>query len=403
MFVRAVGRPDAQHVVGGDEPQRRHPRALHPPRQQHAERLVRVAALEAVRHQVPAVAAGKRLHQQVVAPGHARPRPLQLQPVPHLIGEQPPARRILQQPAHAIGEVGGQRHAAAFIGRHHGLAGAALGAFHRHLVQAQELQQAAGEHEGVAGAQQAGEVFLDFAQHRPEPLFPHQAHLQQRRLDDGADVHAVLRGDAGAAHVHAALAVAEQFAPAIVSGQRVAAVLHERQHVVEVLPGQRGIGRGAAHLGIRLVRQERRGARQAEQMLRQHVQPAGTRRIAVQFARGDAEHGGLAFQHLEPVGGHQDGAAGLVHAVVGAADALQQPGHAFRRADLDDLVHPAPVDAQIERRRRHHRAQLARRHRGFDAAALLHLQASRDAARSAASGRSASTAPGTSARPERGC
>ena len=48
--------------------------------------------------------------------------------------------------------------------------------------------------------------------------------------------------------------------------------------------------------------------------------------------------------------------------------------HALRRADLDHLVHPAPVDAEVERRRRHHRAQLARRHRGLDAAALLDLQ-----------------------------
>ena len=64
----------------------------------------------------------------------------------------------------------------------------------------------------------------------------------------------------------------------------------------------------------------------------------------------------------------------LVHPVIGAADALQQPRHALRRADLDHLIDAAPVDAEIERRRRHHRAQLSVRHRRLDAAALLHLE-----------------------------
>ena len=64
----------------------------------------------------------------------------------------------------------------------------------------------------------------------------------------------------------------------------------------------------------------------------------------------------------------------LVHPVIGAPHALQQPRHALRRADLDHLVHAAPVDAEIERRGRHHGAQLAARHRRLDAAALLHLQ-----------------------------
>ena len=50
--------------------------------------------------------------------------------------------------------------------------------------------------------------------------------------------------------------------------------------------------------------------------------------------RGDAEDGGLAFQDLEPVGGDQDGFRRLVHAVVGTADPLQQPGNALWCADL---------------------------------------------------------------------
>ena len=60
--------------------------------------------------------------------------------------------------------------------------------------------------------------------------------------------------------------------------------------------------------------------------------------------------------------------------VVGAADPLQQPRHALRRADLDHLVDAAPVDAEIERGRGDHRAQRPGRHRRLDLAALLDLQ-----------------------------
>ncbi len=44
-------------------------------------------------------------------------------------------------------------------------------------------------------------------------------------------------GGAGVAHVHPALAVAEQLFPLLVGTQRVAAVLDEPQHVVEIRCG----------------------------------------------------------------------------------------------------------------------------------------------------------------------
>jgi hypothetical protein len=109
-------------------------------------------------------------------------------------------------------------------------------------------------------------------------------------------------------------------------------------------------------------------------VLRQHIEATGTRRIAIQFARGDTEHGGLTFQHLEAVGRHQDRTAGFIHAVIGAADALQQPGHALWGADLDHLIDATPIDAEVERRRRHDGTQVSGRHRGFDATALFHIQ-----------------------------
>ena len=83
-------------------------------------------------------------------------------------------------------------------------------------------------------------------------------------------------------------------------------------------------------------------------MLRKNIEAARPRRIAVQFARGDTQHGGLTLQHLEAVGRHQDGTRRFVHPVIGASHALQQSRHAFRRAQLDHLIDAAPVNAEIE-------------------------------------------------------
>ena len=60
----------------------------------------------------------------------------------------------------------------------------------------------------------------------------------------------------------------------------------------------------------------------------------------------------------------------FVEAVVGAADALDQAARAFWRADVDDEVDIAPVDAEVERRGRDDGAQFAGGHRGFDLFAL---------------------------------
>ena len=83
---------------------------------------------------------------------------------------------------------------------------------------------------------------------------------------------------------------------------------------------------------------------------------------------------GAAFQHLEAVGRHQHGLRRLVEPVVGAADALHQPRRALRRADIDDQIDVAPVDAEIERGRADHRAQLAGRHGVLDLAALRDIE-----------------------------
>ena len=72
--------------------------------------------------------------------------------------------------------------------------------------------------------------------------------------------------------------------------------------------------------------------------------------------------------------GIEHAARRLVHAVIGAADALQQPRCALGRADIDHEIDVAPVDAEVERRGADHGAQSADRHRLLDLAALRHVE-----------------------------
>ncbi len=151
-------------------------------------------------------------------------------------------------------------------------------------------------------------------------------------------------------------------------------MVDEGEGVVELPPRQIPIRLGARDLAVQGVRVERAGTGGAQNVLAEHVQPARAQVRAVQGVRAHGVQGGPALQHLEPVGGNEKGAAGPVQAVVGAADALEQACHALGRADLDDQVHAAPVDPQVERGRRHHGLELAARHRRFHLAALLHVQ-----------------------------
>ena len=60
--------------------------------------------------------------------------------------------------------------------------------------------------------------------------------------------------------------------------------------------------------------------------------------------------------------------------MIGAADPLQQTARAFGCADMNDEIDVAPVDAEIERRRRDDGAEFAGRHRGFDFFTLCRIK-----------------------------
>ena len=125
---------------------------------------------------------------------------------------------------------------------------------------------------------------------------------------------------------------------------------------------------------IKIVGEERHAAGATEHVLRQHVEPAGAQRRRVLRVRRDRIDRGAAFKHFETIGRHQHAFRRLVHAVIGAADALEQARGALRRAHIDDEIDVAPVDAEIERGGRDHRTQPARRHRVLDLAALAHVE-----------------------------
>ena len=143
--------------------------------------------------------------------------------------------------------------------------------------------------------------------------------------------------------------VCSDLGEALVGLQRVAAGRDEIDGGVEIGARQRRIGRRQRHLGVEIVGTKRHAAGAAEHVLRQHVEPAGTQRRRVLRILGNRRNRGRAFQHFETVGRHQHAARGFVHAVIGATDALQQPRGSLRRADIDDEIDVAPVDAEIQR------------------------------------------------------
>jgi len=83
--ARRLEAPYRQHVIGGNEPQRPVSRPLHALGQEHAQRLVRVAPLEAIGHEIMVRPAGKRLDEKSLAIRQQRARLLQRQPLAHRI------------------------------------------------------------------------------------------------------------------------------------------------------------------------------------------------------------------------------------------------------------------------------------------------------------------------------
>ena len=156
---------------------------------------------------------------------------------------------------------------------------------------------------------------------------------------------------------------------ALVGPERVAAGGDELDDAVEVGALEAGVGSGGDDLAVERVRHEWPRAGRAPHVLGEDIERALAVLHGVVVAVPGRIDGRPAFQHLEAVGGHQQRLRGLVEAVVGAPDALDQPARALGRADIDDEVDVAPVDAEVERGGAHHGLERAGGHGGLDLAA----------------------------------
>ncbi len=364
-------RPYRHRIVAGDETQRTQAQPFHPPGQQHAERLVRQPPLERVGDQIVLPGAREHFHEQFVRTRQDGAPALQAQPVTGLRRQARMLPRIGQDRAHLVGQEGGERELAALIAgdagfrprRAHDDGGGFL-----HRLEAHDLAR---EDEGVTGTELLDEILLDLAQVPPAP----QPHLQHRRLDDGADIHAVLLRHARVGHAPEPLHCLPQPVIALVAFQRIAAGGDEIDHPVEGLPVQRAIGLGRGDFRKQVVGIEGRATGDPQHMLRQHIQRTvtGGRRIHLPLCQSLKRR--QALQFLEPVGRGEHGLAGFVEAMIRATDALQCTGRALRRADLDHQVHVAPVDAEVQRGGTDHGPERPARHGRLHLAPAFHVQA----------------------------
>ncbi len=203
------------------------------------------------------------------------------------------------------------------------------------------------------------------------PRRPAIRTLEHGRRDDGADVHAVAQRGFLVPHPPEAILALHDAAIAVVGLERIAAGRDEVDDLLVVLPAEVPVWPGGPDLVVERDQVERLGAARTHHVLGQHVERAGAFGLGVERVLGDRFARGLALQHFEAVGRDEERAAGLVQAVIGAADALDHARGALGRGELDDEVDVTPVDAKIQRGGANDGAQRALGHRRFDLASLL--------------------------------
>src|SRR6185437_16805505 len=99
-------------------------------------------------------------------------------------------------------------------------------------------------------------------------------------------------------------AVAEQAVPPLVGGEGVAAAGDEAEDVVEILAREIAVGRRPGDFAIERVGGKGFGARHADDVLGEDVEPARARLLAIERAGADGGDGGAALQHLETIAGN---------------------------------------------------------------------------------------------------
>ena len=369
--------PDRHSIVVTDKAQRRCPHPLQPPREQHGQGSVGEPPFERIDHHEVTLAARKGLQQQVVGRRDQRVVALDFQPLSDIGRQHLPVLLVVHQLADPPRQEGRERELRPAPGRHFRIAIGCGADQHLRAGDADQRPDLACEHEGVSGVEHLEHALLDLSDlAAAAPRLAHgDAHREHSGRDDGADVQAVALGGLGVAHAPQTVLAHHDPAEPVIGLERVAAGRDKIDDLLEVLPDQVAIGAGRTHFVIERQEIERLGAGAAHHVLGQHVERADPGRFAVETVLGYGLPGGLALQHLEPIGGHEQRATGLIQPVVGAADPLDHPRGALGRGQLDDQVDVAPVDAQVERGGADHGPEFAARHRRLHLATLLGGQA----------------------------
>ena len=233
--------PDRKRIFVGDEAERPQPRALEPPRQQHAERLMREPAFERIADEIILVGARKGFDQKFAR------GPASASAIAGFRAIRAPARagRAMRcgsrdDGAHPSGEIGRERKLAAFIGRHFGILRG--GARDVNLVLDQRLvfENLAGEDESVARHHGLDEIFLDLAEQPAAArnylrgARAHQTHFQHVGFDDGADIDPVALRHVGIGDAPAPVLALADAGEAVIGLERIAAGGDEIDHGVEI-------------------------------------------------------------------------------------------------------------------------------------------------------------------------
>ena len=183
--------PYRQRIVVGDEPAGHQAPIFHAPRNQHAQALVGVPALERIIDTVMALGMREALDEQLPRPRHSRTPVLNLEPFAHIVGKPRPARTVDEHCPYPVCQMRGQRHTRAAIAGDH-RAGLRRLDQHFHVLELDHFEAHSGKGEGIAGTERCREAFLDLTQASATATTPcGDPDLEHFGIDDDSGVHPV--------------------------------------------------------------------------------------------------------------------------------------------------------------------------------------------------------------------
>ncbi len=232
-------------------------------------------------------------------------------------------------------------------------------------------QPGCAQRDHVAGARLVDHLLVQLAHPRRLLGVGCQINGEQPTVGDGAAGGDGQPLGAGPCGERAVIAVVDQPRPQLGEfGRRVLAG-QQIQGGLEHAAGQRREWGAAPHGVEPAVGVERLQGRCRDRVLGQDVQRIGGHPHGLDLAGEHPLHADRAAQQIGAVLGEQHAAGGLTDLVAGPPDALQSAGHRRRCFDLDDQIHRAHVDAELQTGGGHHRLELSALEVLFDDGALL--------------------------------